>query len=113
MRLAGTVRFPPGEPIEVRTVHVHVRDITEMDGPAETVASVDLPGTKVPATGLEVPFALQVDASDPRRIYALRAHADRTGSGEVDPGDLVTTTAYVVRAENGDRPVLELQPVSR
>ncbi len=112
MRLEGTVRFPPGEPVEAATVHIAVRDITEMGGPARTVASVDLPPVAVPEDGLEVPFALDVDLDDPRRTYAVRAHADRSGSGSVEPGDLVTTTAHLVRSDPGDKPVLEMEPVT-
>lgn len=112
MRLEGTVRFPPGAPMEARSVHIAVRDITEMDGPARTVASVDLPAVAVPEGGLEVPFTIDVDVDDPRRTYAVRAHADRSGSGVVEPGDLVTTTAHLIRAEAEDKPVLDLQPVT-
>lgn len=112
MRLEGTVRFPPGEPVEAAAVHIAVRDITEMGGPARTVASVDLPPVAVSEDGLEVPFALDVDLDDPRRTYAVRAHADRSGSGSVEPGDLVTTTAHLVRPDTGDKPVLELEPVT-
>ena len=111
MEIRGTVRFPPGRPTEVRAVHITVRDVTEFDAPARTVAAVDLPPTVVPGDGLEVPFALDVDLEDGGRTYAVRAHADRSGSGEVERGDLVTTTAYVVRPGDPSAPVLELQPV--
>jgi putative lipoprotein len=113
MRLEGTVRFPPGEPVEAAALHIAVRDITEMDGPAPTVASVDLAHVTVPENGLDVPFAIDVDLGDPRRTYAVRAHADRSGSGVVEPGDLVTTTAHLVGPSTAERPVLELQPVGR
>lgn len=112
MRISGTVRFPSGEPLEVEAVHVTVRDITDLDGPAPTVASLELPAARVPATGLDLPFTLDADVSDPRRMYAVRAHADRSGSGAVEPGDLVTTTAHVVRADDERRTVLEMEPVT-
>lgn len=112
MRVNGTVRFPPGDPMEVKAVHVTVRDVTELDAPAPAVASLDLPATVVPATGMDVPFTLEVDVGDPRRTYSIRAHADRSGSGAVEPGDLVTTTAHLLRAEGEGRPVLELHPVT-
>lgn len=112
MRISGTLRFPPGGQIKVTAVRVTVHDITEFDGPASTVASLDLPSTAVPATGLDLPFTLDVDVSDPRRMYSVRAHADRSGSGVVEPGDLVTTTAHVLRPEGQGRPVLELQSIT-
>ena len=77
-------------------VRVALRDVTEAGGPAETVAEVGMPDVLVPATGLELPFTLEVDIDDRRRMYALRAHADRSGSGSVDVGDLVTTTTTTV-----------------
>lgn len=98
--------------MDARSVHVAVRDITEMDGPARTVASVDLPAVAVPEDGLDLPFSIDVDVDVARRTYAVRAHADRSGSGVVEPGDLVTTTAHLIRSEAGDRPVLDLQPVT-
>ena len=114
MQIRGMVRFPPGTPGEVESTRVLVQDITGFDGPATTVGSVELPRTEVPVTGMEVPFVVEVDSDlgDARRMYAVRAHADRTGSGEVEPGDLVTTTAYLVRGEDEEWPVLELQPVT-
>ena len=112
MRINGTVRFPPGQPKDVKTVHITVRDMTEMDGPARVVAAVDLPSLEVPADGLDLPFDLEANVGDSRRMYSVRAHADLSGSGTVEPGDLVTTTAHVVDAQKGDRPVLELQPVT-
>lgn len=117
MWINGTLRFPPGDAIDVAMVHITLRDITELDGPAAVVASVELPSLAVPANGLELPFALEADVGDPRRMYSVRAHADRSGTGAVEPGDLVTTTAHLVGAhlvgaDKEDTPVLELQPVT-
>lgn len=112
MRINGTVRFPPGPPIDVKTVHITVRDITDFDGPARIVASVDLPSLEVPPGGLDLLFDLEADAGDSRRMYSVRAHADLSGSGAVEPGDLVTTTAQVVDSQKGDQAVLELHPVT-
>jgi len=100
------VRFPPsGEPVRVAVVRIALRDITEAGAPARTVAEVRLPEVLVPDTGLELPFAIDADIDDPRRIYALRAHADRSGSGSVDVGDLVTTTTTTIDTAGGDKGV--------
>lgn len=112
MRINGTVRFPPGPPIDVKAVHITVRDITDFDGPAHIVASVDLPSLEVPPDGLDLPFDLEADAGDARRMYSVRVHADLSGSGAVEPGDLVTMTAHVVDPKQRDEAVLELQPVT-
>ena len=66
MRVTGIVRLPPG-PYRVERVRVSVRDVTELDA--------DL---------------------DPRRTYAVRAHASRTGSASVETGDYVSTSRHVV-----------------
>jgi uncharacterized lipoprotein YbaY len=101
MQISATLRFPPlGQPLDVARVRVTVRDITELDGPARTVAQLDLPAVHVPPDGVDVPFTVAADLADPARTYALRAHADVTGSGSVTAGDLVTTTAHPVAANN-------------
>lgn len=109
------MRFPPSaEPVRVAVVRVALRDVTEAGGPAPTIAEVGLPDVLVPQTGLELPFTLDVDVAvdEPRRTYALRAHADRSGSGSVDVGDLVTTTtATVDLAATEPSVTLELTPV--
>lgn len=112
VQISGTLRFPPrGEPFTVARVHLAVRDVGELDGPARTIAQIDLPGVQVPAAGLELPFTVHADLPDPARTYALRAHADVDGSGAVKPGDLVTTSVHVVGPS--DRPaVLPLEPVT-
>ncbi|MGH4026772.1 MAG: hypothetical protein ACRDRV_19540 [Pseudonocardiaceae bacterium] len=112
VQISGTLRFPPrGEPFTVTRVHLAVRDVSELDGPARTVAQLDLPGVQVPATGLEVPFTVHAELPDPARTYALRAHADTDGSGSVKPGDLVTTSVHVV-GPSGRPAVLPLEPVT-
>ena len=78
MRISGTLRFPPGDgPLETKRVHVSVRDITEFDAPAATLAELDLPDVHVPETGLDLPFEVDADLPDPARTYALRVYADR------------------------------------
>ena len=112
MVIDGTVRFPPsGAPLEVAVVRITVRDVTEMDGPAPTVAEVGLPQVAVPPSGLEPPFSIDAHVDDPRRTYAVRAHADRSGSGEVETGDLVTTTTRMVDASANRPVILDLSPV--
>ena len=96
MRVTGILRLPPAEgPYRVDRVRVSVRDVTELDGPAETVAERELPGLDVDASGAEVPFELDADL-DPRRTYAVRAHASRGGSASVEIGDYVSTSRHVV-----------------
>lgn len=112
VQISGTLRFPPREePLTVARVHITVRDVSELDGPARTVAQLDLPGVQIPAAGLELPFTMHADLPDPARTYALRAHADADGSGAVKPGDLVTTSVHVV-GPSARPTVLPLEPVT-
>lgn len=114
MRISGNLRFPAGQhSVEFERVWVSVRDISRMDAPAETVARVDLGPLKVPPGGIELPFSLEADVADPHKTFVLRAHADRTGSGAVEPGDYVTDTAHPVGPDQPPSAVLELRPVGR
>ena len=111
MRVTGIVRLPASDaPYRVDGVRVSVRDVTELDGPAPTVAESELPGLEVPGTGADLPFELDA-ALDPRRTYAVRAHATRGGSQEVEVGDFVSTTAHLVAPDQQSRLVVPLDPV--
>ncbi len=107
--VAGVLRLPPGGGTFDR-VRVSVRDVTQFDGPARTVAVQDLPRVVVPDTGLELPFTLDAEL-EPGHSYVVRAHADRGGTGAVEPGDLVSTTAYEVGPAGRTGVVVPLQPV--
>jgi len=111
--VTGILRLAPGDaPYRVDRLRVSVRDVTELGGPAPTLAEVVLPGVDVPAGGRDVPFALDVEL-DPSRTYAVRAHADSGASGTVDTGDLVTTTTHVIGAATAAGVVVPLERVGR
>jgi uncharacterized lipoprotein YbaY len=112
MRISGILRLPPGDrSCDISRVRITVRDITEFDAPARTVAQLDLPDVHLPAAGLELPFELDADV-DERRSYSLRAHADVQGSGSVAAGDLVSMTNHTVWPAQADPLVVSLQPVA-
>jgi uncharacterized lipoprotein YbaY len=111
MHVNGVLRLPPvDEPITVGRVRVSVRDVTEADAPAPVVSEVEFTGVEILTTGTEIPFELDVDL-DPRRSYAVRAHADRNSSGQVEPGDFVSTTAHIVGPTRAAGLVVPLQRV--
>lgn len=116
VQISATLRFPPcGEPRSIARVRVTIRDVSEPDGPAATVAQLDLPSVQVPATGLDLPVTLRAELPDPSRSYALRAHADADGSGSVAAGDFVSTTTHLVgnlAGAAGAATVLPLEPVT-
>lgn len=114
MQIRGTLRIPGrGAPLEIARIRITVRDITEFDAPARTVAQLDLPAVHLPADGADVPFTMDTAPVDPTRVYALRAHADVDGSGSVTVGDLVTTTAHLVHPDHRRPLLLPLDPVGR
>lgn len=111
--LRGLVRFPAGQTGPFARLRVSLRDVGTMDGPAETVAYVDVPDVLVPPEGGDVPFQLRLPAAraDAPRTLAWRAHADRTADGEVKAGDLVTTTTMPCDLFGTQELVLTVVPV--
>lgn len=107
--VAGVLRMPPGGGTYHR-VRVSVRDVTQFDAPAQTVAVEDLPRVVVPDTGLELPFTLDADLQ-PGHTYVVRAHADRSGTGSVESGDLVSMTAHEIGPAGRTGVVVPLHPV--
>ncbi|QZY29867.1 YbaY family lipoprotein [Nocardioides coralli] len=88
MRLHGTLRMPDDHALHGHEVaRVRLLDVSRADAPAVTVAetSIGLVGT-----ALAVDFDLDVPSLDPRATYALSAHVDTNGSGDVSVGDLLT-----------------------
>lgn len=109
MQIAGAVRFPPSSgPAEVAVVRVTAHE--SVGGPV--VAEVGLPLVSVPAGGLELPFTLDTgDVGAVGAAFTLRAHADRSGSGSVEPGDLVADVTTPVDPTGEEPVVLELTAV--
>ncbi|HEX6596917.1 MAG TPA: hypothetical protein VF045_08275 [Acidimicrobiales bacterium] len=109
MQISGAVRFPPSSgPAEVAVVRVTVQQ--PADGPV--LAEVGLPLVSVPPEGLELPFTLDAgNVDDPGSAFTLRAHADRSGSGSVESGDLVADVTTPVDPTGEEPVVLELAPV--
>lgn len=109
MQIAGAVRFPPSSgPAEIAVVRVTLHGTPA--GPA--LAEVGLPLVSVPEDGLELPFTLDADTvEDGGSPFTLHAHADRSGSGKVESGDLVADITTTVDPTGEERVVLELAPV--
>jgi uncharacterized lipoprotein YbaY len=106
------LRFPAaGAAVDLGKVRISVRDISEADAPARTIAEVAIPQVHVPADGLDLPFSVDADLADSGRTYVVRAHADRDDTGAVTVGDLVTTAAHRVRPADARPLVIDLHPV--
>jgi putative lipoprotein len=91
----GQVRFRDAVAAPA-TVHVRLEDVSRADAASTLVAELTLPlATSLPA-GAELPFAIIAPHIDERARYAVRVHVDVSGTGEVEVGDLLSTTAYPV-----------------
>ncbi|MEW2138176.1 YbaY family lipoprotein [Streptomyces sp. NPDC005409] len=92
----GFVAMPPDAPLAVAArLLVEVRDVSRADAPSTVVgAQVQ---TDVPlAPDGRVPFRVQVPDLDPTASYGLRIHVDFSGTGTVEPGDLINTQSVPV-----------------
>lgn len=87
-----------GEPLPERgVVRLRVEDVTYLDGAAPVVgeAEYDLAAHAPDHPDLG---PLSVDAAfEEGRTYGLAVHLDVSGSGQVEPGDLVTTAFHDAR----------------
>ncbi|MEV5503748.1 hypothetical protein AB0M50_50945 [Nonomuraea fuscirosea] len=91
------------------TLRVRVLDVTEADAPAGPLAELALPALSYDGSAeRRVPFSLPSPAWDPRRTVIVTAHLDRSGTGEVEAGDALTTRA---EPASQDRLTLFLTPI--
>lgn len=76
------------------TLRIRVLDVTEADAPATPLAELTLPSVSYDASAeRRIPFTLPSPEWDPRQTVIVTAHLDRSGSGEVEIGDALTTRA--------------------
>jgi putative lipoprotein len=107
MVIAGTVQFPPGPPVTVRALRISIRTIAPADAPDVELAATAIGDIVVPASGTAVPFTVSIEVPAGTQV-AVRAHADVTGTGRVQVGDLVSTARHVFPAPHL---VVPLEPV--
>ena len=94
----GEIMLPPGElPSQAAEVAVYVEDVSRADAPSLVIGEQRQQGVSLSAGGV-LHFEVQLPSVliDERRTYAVRAHVDMSGSGEVKVGDLVSTETYPV-----------------
>lgn len=91
----GRVRFREEVPAPA-TLHLHLDDVSRADAAATPVAELIVALAAPMPAGAELPFAIIAPAIDERDRYAVRVHVDVSGTGEVEVGDLLSTTAYPV-----------------
>jgi putative lipoprotein len=109
----GEIVLPESElPDRAAEVVVQVEDVSRADAPSRVVGEQRMRRVELPPGG-RLPFEIEVPADelDERMSYSVRAHIDVSGSGEVDPGDLLTTQSYPVLSGAGDEAVVSVNPV--
>lgn len=94
----GEVVLPTaGVPAKIADVAVYVEDVSRADAPSIVIGQQRQRGVSL-RPGLVVPFLIKLtdESVDDRRSYSLRAHVDVGGTGDIKPGDFVSTQSYPV-----------------
>jgi uncharacterized lipoprotein YbaY len=94
----GKITFEKtARPFTGATMYVRLEKITAADMASEVVADyVERDVTFDPKAPRDVSFAIAGDPPDPRTSYAVRAHIDIDGDGEVSQDDFVSMQNYPV-----------------
>ncbi|KIZ16059.1 YbaY family lipoprotein [Streptomyces natalensis] len=96
----GIVSLPADAPAtQAARVLVEVRDVSLADAPSTVVAAHVQTDVPLAPHG-RIPFSVDVPDLDPRGAYGLRVHVDLSGSGALEPGDLISTQAHAVVPES-------------
>lgn len=100
--VTGLVSLPPDTPAgTAASLLVEVRETSRADAPSTVVGAQIQTDVRL-SPGGSVPFSVQVPELDPSASYGLRVHIDRSGSGMVEAGDLLSTQAIPVRTESAE-----------
>jgi putative lipoprotein len=115
MRIAGKLRFrqPPPD-LRDATVRLRLLDVSRVDASSETVAEQTIKGPPLEPGdgGASVRFDFEAPELDARRSYALAAHVDVSGSGEIEPGDYLTMESVPVEpTSEGSQFEVPVRPV--
>jgi len=96
--VTGEIRVEnPPDPLPPATLYVRLLDVTETDASARVISETRLDGFDwVRASRAGVPFALSVDAVDPRSRYVLSALVDVDGDGRTGANDYISKQSYPV-----------------
>jgi putative lipoprotein len=110
----GEILIPGADvPPEAAEVVVQVEDVSRADAPSVVVGEKRLGRVRLEASQA-VPFEVEVPADrvDPSASYSLRVHVDTSGSGQVEPGDLLTTQSHPVLTRGyGNQASVEVQRI--
>ena len=76
---------------------IQVEDVSRADAPSTVVGEQRISSVPVYA-GMSIPFTVEIPAERilPNHSYTVRVHVDMSGSGKVEPADLITMQSYPV-----------------
>ncbi|MGB7924387.1 MAG: YbaY family lipoprotein [Pyrinomonadaceae bacterium] len=114
MRIDGEIQFTEIKAsFSGATVIVRVEDCGRADASAVVVAEQKIADvSRAPGERESVPFSIDYQASGDAANYSLRAHVDVDSSGEVSPGDYVSTQSYPLAGiDPPARLTVEVEPV--
>lgn len=110
----GHVLLPAGgAPDDAAELIVQVEDVSRADAPSAVLGEFRVPHPKLEPGGL-VSFEVEVDEEeiDPRGSYSIWAYVDVSGSGEIEPGDLLSTQSYpVLSPDSPEETTVELRQI--
>jgi putative lipoprotein len=105
--------LPPGDaPPAEAVVHVIVEDVGEADVPAPPLLRRDFTGIRIDRHGAAPSLDLELPDLSGAITPAIRVHVDRSGSGAIEPGDLINAQRVEVPAAGQDRcrvPLIEVR----
>jgi putative lipoprotein len=110
--LVLVLEAPPGaDPIGQAVVHVVVEDVGEADAPAPTLLRRDFVGIPIDGVDASTHLELSLPNLSGAITPAVRIHVDRSGSGAIEPGDLINTARVEIPLAGERRCVVQLVEV--
>jgi putative lipoprotein len=101
----GQVNLPLNAPaVRAGLVLIEVRDTTLADAPSTLVAEQRLRRVPLKPNG-RIRFNIAVPEVEPKRELSFRVHISLDGSGNIAPGDLLTTQIVSVPASGTRAPI--------
>lgn len=76
---------------------IQVEDVSRADAPSTVVGEQRIPRLAL-KSGMSLPFTIEIPAERiiPNHNYSVRVHVDMSGSGKIEPADLITMQSYPV-----------------
>lgn len=102
MNIEGAVYFSAiSASFSNATVIVRIEDTSRADAPARVISEHRVSGVaRSPENRDPVPFAIHLPEAEVVSCCSLRVHVDVGSTGEISPGDYVSTQSYPLRSNS-------------